>query len=75
MRAVLVAAVARCPGMRDQPASRAIYGFDVMFTEDYEPRLLEVQFDAACKEGFRPTKALACLLFGDADPELMTRLM
>ena len=75
MRAVLVAAVARCPGMRDQEASRAMYGFDVMFTEDYEPRLLEVQYDAACKEGFRPTKALACLLFGDVDGALMTRLM
>ena len=75
MRAVLVAAVARCPGMRDQEASRAMYGFDVMFTEEYEPRLLEVQYDAACKEGFRPTKALACLLFGDVDDGLMKRLI
>ena len=75
IKKTMLAAVARCPVMRDQPQCRAIYGVDIMLTHDFEPRLLEVQFDPACKEGFLPQKALACLLLGDESSSDITRLM
>jgi len=45
----------------------AIYGFDIIFDTSWQPHLLEVQFDPACKEGFSAAEALGCLLLGEDD--------
>ena len=45
----------------------AIYGFDIMFDTSWQPHLLEVQFDPACKDGFSAAEALGCLLLGEDD--------
>ena len=50
--------------------SRALYGIDVMITDNYEPKILEVTFAPDCKRAciFNPNffnEVFGCLFFND----------
>jgi hypothetical protein len=74
MTDTMCAAFARCPQMLERTNAYAIYGFDFMVDEQYQPILLEVQYDPACKDGFLARDALGCLLLGEEDSPNITRL-
>ena len=48
VKLIFLAAAKDCPQMTD-PYSRAVYGLDVMISEDQQPQVLEINFSPDCE--------------------------